>query len=135
MLNFYPVLWAEDIPAAVQQALRISIQPTYLRWTETWLVPVGSGGCVSEIVHERQKTPLTREDLWSAGYVLTAKRVYRWGRYYAGEIGTWMTPAEAIALVNQSKGAVRYVSKRQFVWVEHPNNPHSKPCTYEKEKA
>ena len=133
-MNCYPVLWAEDIPAAVQQALRVSIQPTYLLWTETWLVPVRSGGFVSEIVHERQKTTLTREDLWSAGYVLTAKRVYRQKRY-AGEIGTWMFPAEAIALVNSSKGAVRYVSKRQFVWVEHPNNPHSKPCTYEKEKA
>ena len=126
-MNCHPVLWAEDVSAAVQYALGISIHPTYLCWTETWLVPVGSGGFVSEIVYERQKTSLTREDLWSAGYVLTAKRVYRWGRY-AGEIGTWMTPAEAIALVNQSKGAVRFVSKRQFVWVEPP-------CTYEKEKA
>lgn len=123
-MNQHPVLWAEDVSAAVQYALGISISPTYLRWTETWLVPVGSGGCVSEIVHERKKTPLTREDLWSAGYVLTAKRVYRWGRY-AGEIGTWMTPAEAIALVLASKGAVRYISKRQFVWGE-PTTPQAR---------
>ena len=113
-MNQHPVLWAEDVSAAVQCALGISISPTYLRWTETWLVPVGSCDCMSYVIYGRRKANLTREDLWSAGYVLTAKRVYRWGRY-AGEIGTWMTPAEAIALVNFSKWAVRYVSKRQFV--------------------
>jgi len=129
--NCHPVLWAEDVSQTVRTALGISIRPTYLQWSEShWLTVVCERSYVSEVVHDRHRTEYTREAMWAAGYVLTARRVFSWRHRYAGEIAKWMTPAEAIASVRASKGSVRYVSPRQFVWVEHPNNPHAKPCTY-----
>jgi hypothetical protein len=112
---YYPVLWAEDVSEPVRKALKIDVKPSYFVWSEShWLTVTCGRSYVREVVFPREATKLTRSAMQLAGYVLIARRVFSWKHRYAGEIGTWMIPSEAIDAVQASKGSLRYVSNRQL---------------------